>query len=387
VPEARAQRAAVAAGIVVGFAVGSNVANVGAVASSLSQTYGVSLTVVGLFTTALFVTHTAVQIPGGQAIDRLGARRLAFLALAVVALGSGLATIAPDASLALAGRAATGVGTGIGFVAGSEYVRAAGGSALAQGLFGGFGVAGGGFALAVVPQVERAVGWRAPFALSVVLAAAAVVLLLLSPIRRSSSGPAVVRRITALEVLGERRLYRIAAMHTAAFGISVVAGNWVVTLLERHGYGTSLASLLGALMLSMSVVSRPLGGWLMLWHPRVTRAAVGASLAAGAAATVGLAAAGPVAVAVVCAVVLGAAAGVPFAPAFAAAARTRADAPGAAVGLINMCGSLLILGATPLVGLTFSLPGDGRVGFLVLGAAWASALLLMPSARQLVGDR
>ena len=51
--------------------------------------YGVSLTVVGLFTTALFVTHTAVMIPGGQAIDRFGARRLCVLALLVILLGNG----------------------------------------------------------------------------------------------------------------------------------------------------------------------------------------------------------------------------------------------------------------------------------------------------------
>jgi MFS family permease len=175
-------------------------------------------------------------------------------------------------------------------------------------------------------------------------------------------------------------------MHTAAFGVSVVAGNWVVTLLDRHGYGTSLASLLGAVTLAASVVGRPLGGWVMLEHPGSTRLAVALSLAAGAAATAGLAAAGPVVVAVLCVVVLGTAAGVPFAPAFAAAARTRHDAPGAALGFINMCASLLILIATPLVGLTFSLPGDGRIGFVALGIVWASALFVLPPARRLADE-
>src|SRR5439155_432318 len=102
---------------------------------------------------------TSIQIPGGQAIDRLGARRLAFAALVTICVGNGLALIVSDPALALSTRALTGLGTGIGFIAGSDYVRAAGGSPLAQGLFGGFGVAGGGFALAVVPQLERAVGW------------------------------------------------------------------------------------------------------------------------------------------------------------------------------------------------------------------------------------
>jgi MFS family permease len=175
-------------------------------------------------------------------------------------------------------------------------------------------------------------------------------------------------------------------MHTASLGVSVVASNWVVTLLERHGYGTSLASLLGALTLVVSVVSRPLGGWVMLEHPRSTPVAVAVSLAVGATATAGLAAAGPVVIAVLCVVALGAAAGVPFAPAFAAGARTRPDAPGAALGFINMCGSLLILAATPLVGLTFSLAGNGRIGFVALGFVWALGLLVLPSARQFAGE-
>jgi nitrate/nitrite transporter NarK len=121
-------------------------------------------------------------------------------------------------------------------------------------------------------------------------------------------------------------------------------------------------------------------------HPHLTRQAVALSLAAGAAATAGLAAAGPVPVAIVCVVALGTAAGIPFAPAFAGAARTRPDAPGAAIGMINMCGSVLILVATPLVGLAFSFSGNGRAGFLILSLVWGSALLLLPSEQQFVGD-
>jgi nitrate/nitrite transporter NarK len=346
----------------------------------------VSLTVVGLFTTSLFVTHTAVQVPGGQAIDRFGARRLAFMSLLTIIVGSGVAMIASDPALVLVARAITGAGTGIGFIAGSEYVRAAGGSPYAQGLFGGFGVAGGGFALAVVPLLERAVGWRSPFVLAVALAFVALAALLLGPLPAAVVRVASAVRVTALQVIGDRRLYRIAAMHTAAFGVSVVVGNWVVTLLEHHGYSTALASTLGALTLGISVVSRPLGGWLMRNHPHRARVAVAASLAAGAVATLTLAAPGPVALAVVSTVVVGMAAGIPFAPAFAGAARTRPDAAGAAIGMINMCGALLILIATPLVGLTFSLPGDGRLGFVALSALWGAALLVLPSRRVFEGD-
>jgi MFS family permease len=374
----RARTRAAAAGVALGFTVGTNVANIGAVATSLEHAYGTSLGVIGLFTTALFVTHTAGQIPGGRAVDRFGARRLGFAALAIVAAGNALAMIASDPALALAARALTGVGTGIGFIAGSEYVRAAGGTALAQGVFGGVGVAGGGFALAVVPQLETAVGWRAPFMLALSLTGLAACCFLAWPL--PSDGPPRRTPVgaSALDLLGDRRLYRLAAMHAASFGISVVVGNWTVTLLERHGYGTSLASALGAVTLSVSVVSRPLGGWIVRRAPRDAALASAASLAAGAAATAGLALSGPVALAVLSATMVGVAAGIPFALVIARAVRARPDAPAAAIGLINMCASLLIVAATPLVGLTFSLPGRGRIGFVALAALWGLALLALP---------
>jgi MFS family permease len=374
---------AVAAAAVAGFAVGSNVANVGAVASGVAGAYGVSLAVVGLFTTALFLTHTGVQVPGGQAIDRFGARRMLLAALTLVVLGNGLALIASEPWLALVARAVMGVGTGIGFISASEYVRTAGGSHIAQGWFGGIGVGGGAFALAVVPQLEKAAGWRAPFLLAGGLTATALLGVLAAPLPAGAGRMPSPSRTTAFQVLGDRRLYRIAAMHTAAFGLSVVAGNWTITLLEHHGYSTGLASTLGALTLGVSVVSRPLGGWILRREAESIRLACGVSLAAGAAASAGLAASGPIVLAAVSAAVLGFASGIPFAPAFAGAARARRDAPGAALGMVNMCGGLMILVATPLVGLTFSLPGDGRIGFLALAVLWAGALLVLP-ARELL---
>ena len=52
---------------------GWSLANVGAVAERTSAAYGVGLAVVGLFTTALVLTHAAMQIPAGKLCDRFGA--------------------------------------------------------------------------------------------------------------------------------------------------------------------------------------------------------------------------------------------------------------------------------------------------------------------------
>src|SRR5581483_3259615 len=93
-------RRAVLGGCAAGLATGWNVANIGAIPSHLARSYGVSLAVVGLFTTALFVTHLAMQIPGGRASDRFGARRAGILGLAITVAFNGLALVAAEPALA-----------------------------------------------------------------------------------------------------------------------------------------------------------------------------------------------------------------------------------------------------------------------------------------------
>ena len=143
---------ATAGGCALGVAVAWPVTNIGAIADALAVDYGVSLAVVGLFTTALFVTHTALQIPAGKAVDALGARRVGLVALLVVAATSALALAAADPALVIVARTLTGVGTALGFVAGIDYVRAHGGTPFSQGLYGGLALGGAGVALAIVPH-------------------------------------------------------------------------------------------------------------------------------------------------------------------------------------------------------------------------------------------
>jgi hypothetical protein len=89
----------------------------------------------------------------------------------------------------------------------------------------------------------------------------------------------------------------------------------------------------------------------------------------------------------VAALVVGLAAGIPFAPAFAAAARARPATPALSVAFVNASGGVLILAATPLVGAAFSLPGEGRIGFLAVAGLWAAALAVLPSRQQLGASR
>jgi NNP family nitrate/nitrite transporter-like MFS transporter len=376
-------RLAVAGGCAAGLASGWNVGNIGAVATQLSTSYGVGLATVGLFTTALFVTHLLFQVPAGRASDRYGERRVALVGLAIIVCFNALALIGPYPALAVVARTLVGVGTGLAFVSGSAYVRVQGGSPFAQGLFGGVALGGGGLALAIVPSVEDAIGWRAPWVTAVVVGAAGLVILAAAP--KDVARTRTARPETApAGVLRERRLYRLAVLYAASLGLSIVVGNWVVTLLHRNGgLSKSTAGLVGALTLVLGVATRPLGGWILHERPRWVRAAVAGSLVAGALGTVALTVSKPVGLAVVGAALIGLAAGIPFAPAFTGAALMRPDAPAAAVGFVNGAAAFVTLVGTPLIGLTFSLPGDGRLGFAILAAGWLVALLALPSKTQL----
>jgi MFS family permease len=375
------RRRGVVAGCALGATSGWNFGNLGGIASELAGAYGVGLATVGLLTTSMVMTHLAIQIPGGKASDRFGPARAGAMALVVLSAGNALALAGPEAGLAVAARAIVGVGTGLAFISGSALVRESGGGPFAQGLFGGVSLAPGGLALAVVPQLEEGLGWRAPYwsALALALLVLALVLVL-APAAAEPQRPPRARR----GVVPDRGLHRLAVLYAASYGLGVVLANWVVELLQRHsGMSDGAAAAVGALTLLLVVVSRPLGGWILLAHPGGARAVVAASLVTGPAGTLALVVADPAWLAVLGALLVGLSAGIPFSPAFTGAAATRPDAPGAAVGFVNMAANLVVLVGTPLLGLGFSLPGDGRLGFAILALLWAAALALLPSGSAL----
>jgi NNP family nitrate/nitrite transporter-like MFS transporter len=299
-----------------------------------------------------------------------------------MAAGNALLLAVPDPAVGIGVRGLVGLGTGAAFVAGSDYVRAAGGGPVAQGVFGGSAMAGGGLALAVVPALHGPLDWRAPFATALAAALAALLALLLAPRPPRFAGEE--RRAGLRSLLRDRRLDRLAIAHMASLGLNAVVANWAVTLLTRAGgFSLAVAGVASALTLAAGIVGRPLGGWLARCEPRRARAVVAASLATGAAGTALLLPAGPLPLVLLACALVGLGAGLAFAPVFAAAAALRPEGPGAAVGLVNMAGNLVIVAGTPLLGLAFALPGEGRLGFAAVAGFWAAALLALPRATEL----
>ena len=138
-------------------------------------------------------------------------------------------------------------------------------------------------------------------------------------------------------------------MHMASMGLSVVVGNWVVTLLVRYaGYGQRTAGVVGSLTLLLALVSRPLAAALARARPDATRTTDRREPPARRAGTAVLATAPPLALAVPAAAAVGVASGIPFGQVMRAVAAARPEAPATAVGLTNMLANLLALVATPL---------------------------------------
>ncbi|HMK98180.1 MAG TPA: MFS transporter [Acidimicrobiales bacterium] len=369
------------AGCLLVLACGWNLSNIGAVASTMAHAYGVSLATVGLLTTSIFVTHTAAQIPAGRVADRSGGVRAGGAGLVLIALGDLIALQSAQLALAIVGRAVSGLGTALSFVAGNALVRDTGGSASAQGLFGGIGLGAGGLALAVVPQVT---GWRAPYWTSLALVVPALVVLPVVALPAPGATSSARAGRLQLGMLLDRRLYRLSVLYSCTYGAAVVSANWVIELLRHHSSLSHAAeAVVGGLSLLLAVASRPLGGWVLHNKPGRVRSATACSLLAGALGTVGLLVGRPAWAPVSGAVLVGLGAGISFAPTFTGAAASHPEAPAAAVGLVNMVANLCVLVGTPLAGLSFSLPGQGRIAFAVIAALWLVAWALLPSSDDL----
>jgi predicted MFS family arabinose efflux permease len=341
----------------------------------MANAYGVHLAAIGILTSAVFLTHAAVQLPAGRAIDRYGARGVGIASLLCIAVGNVVALTFKEFWVAVAARALMGLGTGAGFISGADYVRSAGGQAQMQGFYGGATLGATGLAVAIVPQLG---GWQAPYWSALVLVLPVLAVL---PFIPSTKRPP--QRRSRVPLLSDGRLYRLSFVHTCSFGVSIVAGEWIVTLLVHAGHSHRSAALAGALTLIGGLVTRPGGGVVVQRRPERTRAVVAAAIAACALGMLLLASRAPLPVLALAALVVGLAAGVPFAAVFRGAQALRPDAPGTAVGLVNAVPNLFVLLVTPLVGLTFSLPGDGRLGFVALAAIGLAGLAILPPASSL----
>jgi MFS family permease len=155
----------------------------------------------------------------------------------------------------------------------------------------------------------------------------------------------------------------------------------VPLLTGEHHAPLWAAGAIGSLVLTMGAIGRPLGGWLARRAPERTQLLLATAMVIAGAATAVVALGPPVPVLILTAAIIGVAGGIPFGPALYGAGEAFPEFAAAAAGVVNTLSGVVIAVATPIVGLTFTLPGDGRIGFLLVAVAWmAVALRVPPSA-------
>jgi nitrate/nitrite transporter NarK len=352
------------------------VSNVGALAPAIAEHYDAPLSVIGLLTSVVFLAELFVLLPGGAAVDRYGPKRIAVVGLWLITLAGVGLLASGGVGGALILRFLIGIGVGLSFLAGSDYVRRGSRSAFAQGIYGAAGLAASGIMLALLPPLGAAIGWWVAFAVPAAVTGLCAIAISLAPAQAAREpAPGRARRRDVLDLLATRRIVWLGLVQAASFGTSLVLATWAVSLLVAAGHSLAFAGAASALTLVTGVLARPVGGWLALSGPVAVRGTLVGALVTGAigSALVAAAPANPVA-AIWGTSLVGVAGGLPFGLVLSNAAMLCPERPGLAVAVTNAYPIAVIVLGVPLVGLSFQIPGHGRIGFAAAAAAFLAAL-------------
>ena len=310
----------------------------------------------GFLTTAIFLTHAAMQIPGGYLADKYGPKKILTIALLVVCLGNIGIAFSNSYYQLLIWKFLVGFGTGTSFVAGARYIFQSVPTnklLLYQGYYGASVLLGSGFVIFVIPQIAIYFqSWSAAF-----LSTAAVAILVLfswiffapEPIAKEHPHSSL------LKLLSNSQLWLMGLVQMASFGLVIVIGTWITTLLKENfsfsnkwlisrPWGGKLVGVFGVRkLLIISLLLNTAGCFLLAFFPSI------------------------MAVDFLAILFLGIGTGLPYSGLFNRAAAFFPGRAGAAMGLVNMLGIVFILTGTPLVGFIADAMGNFSYAFISLG--------------------
>jgi nitrate/nitrite transporter NarK len=359
-------RRALISGCAAGFAFSANYTNHAPMVPVLRAEFGFDQASAGLLTTAIFFTHALMMVPGGRLADRFGGGRVIAAALVWVAVANFAIAAAGTYWQLIFWKAFAGIGTGACFSAGARYIvgRFEGRERhIAQGLFGASIVLGSGFVLFAVPQLLDAFGWRGAFVGCALVAVAVWVWWMTAAPHYHGEA----RKTPGLwEVARHGELWLLGVIQMASFGMVIVAGSWITTLLKTNfQMALKTAGVMGSMVLLLGIVSRPLGGWLVQ-RMRLRTLFAGAMLL-NAVACAALGWGQSIGLVLAAIVVLGTGCGLPYAGVFNRAAAIAPASAGSAMGLVNMVGIVMILVGSPAVGWLADWTGRFQASFWALG--------------------
>jgi MFS family permease len=242
---------------------------------------GLSYTAAATVMSAYFWTYMTVQVPVGLLTDRLGARRvmLVFMALLVV----GVAAFAASQSYAqmLVARCLVGLGAAAVWLPGLRLVSEwfpAQERGRATGVFSSGGGLGATAALLIVPVLAERFGWRVGYGLTLIpalLTFALIALVVRAGPPGGDSAPATVPEGRAVapvaarsfsmlaDVLGSRLIWPFNIATALWYGGYISLITWLPTFLtQSEGLSRGAAGTVTALITAGTVVSWPLAGVL-----------------------------------------------------------------------------------------------------------------------------
>jgi nitrate/nitrite transporter NarK len=323
----------------------------------------------GFLTTAIFLTHAIMQIPGGLLADKFGPKIVLAVALTIVCVGNFGIAFSGSYYHLLFWKLFTGVGTGACVIAGARYIYQSISSKnlfLYQGYYGASILLGSGFVIFAVPQIAGLFKAWPPafFATATVAVMVLIAWLFFAPKPSAKEHP----QSSLLKMLAHSQLWFLGLVQMASFGLVIVIGSWITTMLkENFSFSNKmLISFIASLVLLLGIFTRPLGGRL------VTRIGVRKlliiSLLLNATGCFMLAVfTHYLVVDIIAIVLLGAGCGFPFAGLFNRAGAIFPGRAGAAMGLVNVLGIVFILAGAPLVGKITDWTGDFSAAFISLG--------------------
>jgi nitrate/nitrite transporter NarK len=289
------------------------------------------------------------------------------VALAVVCAGNFAIAFSTAYWHLLLWKVFVGLGTGSCFVAGARYIAGSFSGRrlhLAQGLYGGSVLLGSGFVIFGVSRVAATFNWRGAFVSTAGVATVAWILWVIAapspPFRAQPSG-------SFRGLLSDVQLWLLGIVQMATFGLVIVVSAWITMFLRRDLFlSQSRAGLLGSIALLLGILMRPLGGVMIhrtgvkrLFQLSLSLNIVGCLLLAHSGGSLGR---------VMAAIaLLGIGSGLPYAALFVRAAVLYPGRAGAAMGLVNMLGIVMILAAPPLIGQLAEWTGSFQAGFFSLG--------------------
>jgi MFS family permease len=361
-----AQVIATICGCIVAFTYSANYTNHAPLAPALMREFGFNNALAGFLTTGIFLTHAGMQIPGGYLVDRFGSRRMLLIALLWVAAGNFLMAGAGAYWQLLCCKIFTGMGTGVCFVGGARYIHeGCRGPRLnvAQGFFGGSIQMGAGFVIFAVPLLYKLFGWRPTFLVCAgMVLVAAIIWIAWAPVVEFPPVPPGKFH----KMLLAPQLWYLGLMQMATFGISLVVGSWVVVLLIKGMHiPATKAGMVGALVLLLGIVSRPLGGYLRR-HMGIRPLFIVSLLMIAAGCFMLVPSSISMAGALTAVTLIGIGFGLPYAAMFSRAGMLFPGRAAAAMGFVNMLGIIMILAGAPLVGHLADLTGSFKTSFTLL---------------------